>query len=324
MTKVEQLDFIVSTLNSSEEISNFEFNFNDNVKKAFLLVYNQEVLKRNLEREHPHYYNKFCYLDEILMTFFKNHNIDFRIANEYLNKIENVSTRNWNKIELVKIAIEQNSIDIAEQITSEIPDGDSGPSQYVAHRHFLNYYASIGDVENFKTKTKPSKLGKFPRYGIEAYKSNLLEGYAKNYSIHKAFELANEKYFENTNTFGIIYRNAHLISIQEIDDLLKQYPRAYQNEDAKAWLYVAHFKEQGRVTIPQNEYEITLNEILKVDKTDKCGDIRCRDILIMDLCYTTLNISQALELKKHLVSPKLKTEFNLYIKQQTDENKYIS
>ena len=46
MTKVEQLDFIVSTLNSTEEISNFEFNFNDNVKKAFLLVYNQEDLKK--------------------------------------------------------------------------------------------------------------------------------------------------------------------------------------------------------------------------------------------------------------------------------------
>jgi hypothetical protein len=324
MTTIQQLEFIVSTINSTEEISNFEFNFNDDVRKVFLLVYKQDDLKRNLEREHPNYCNKFCNLDSILLTFIEKNNVELGLANDYLNKIGNNSTRNWEKIDLVKLSIEQNKIEIAERITSEIPDGDSGASQYVAHRHFLNYYASIGDVENFKKKTKQSKLGRFPRYGIEAYKSNLLEGYAKNYGIHKAFELANEKYFENTNTFGIIYRNAHLISIKEIDNLIIQYSRAFQNEDTKAWLYVAHFKEKGRVNIPEKEYEMTLNEILKIDKTDKCGDIRCRDILVMDLCYTTLNKKQALELKKLLISPKLKSEFNSYIKQQTEENKYIS
>lgn len=325
MTTLEKLEFIVNTINSTEEISNYEFNFNDDVRKAFLLVYNQDELKRNLEREHPNYYNKFYNLDGIVLTFIEKNNLELELANDYLNKIVNNSTRNWNKIDLVKLAIEQNKIDIAEQITSELPDGDSGSSQYVAHRHFLNYYASVGNVEEFKKKTKLSKLGRFPRYGIESYKSNLLAGYARKYGIHKAFELTNEKYFENTTILSMIREVAHTINFSELDNLFEKYPIIEtQIQDAKAWIYVAHFNNQGKINIPQNEFEITLNEILKVDKDDKCGDIRCKDSLLMDMFYVTLNRNQALELKKHLVSPRIKSEFNSYIKQQTGENKYIS
>ena len=139
------------------------------------------------------------------------------------------------------------------------------------------------------------------------------------------FELTNEKYFENTTTLSMIREVAHTINFSELDNLFEKYPIIEtQIQDAKAWIYVAHFNNQGKINIPQNEFEITLNEILKVDKDNKCGDIRCKDALLMDMFYVTLSRNQALELKKHLVSPRIKSEFNSYIKQQTDENKYIS
>lgn len=323
MTIEEQLEYLVITLNLVEDCTTLEFNFREDVRKAFLLVYDQDFLQKSLQREHPNYYNKFCNMDSLLMAFIKKNNISLNIANEYLNKIENSPTRNWKKIELVRIAITQNQIEMAELIASEIPDENNSSIQYFAQRHILEYFASVGDVENFKKKIKPSKLGKQPRYGIENYKSKLLEGYAKKEGIHLAFDLAKEKYFENTAVLGIIRETAHTISMEEIDKLLEKYPFIEeQSQNARAWIYVAHFNNQRKATIPQNEFELTLNEILKEDRTAKCGDIRCIDCLLMDLFYATNNKSQAIEIKKHLVSPKLKSEFNAYVKRQTEGNKW--
>ncbi len=325
MTTEEKLNFLVATINSTDKISAYEFNFNSDVRKAYCLMYSEEVMLKQLEKEQPNNYNKFCSLDYTLKNFIETNNIEIRLANSYINKIENYYTRNWRKIDLVKYATQQAEIEIAEQITSEIPDEDSGPGQYLAHRHILEYYASIGDIKNFKSKTKPSKLGKYPRYGIEAYKYKLIEGIAKRDGIIKTFEIIEDKYFEKTPSIGILRWSAHLLTINEIDEYLKVYPRVLnETNTARADLYVLHFREQSDVALPQDIFDKTLTEVLKTDKDAKCGDLRCRDALLIDLGASTLYEKQALECKKHIVSPIAKRELNYAIQHKRERKKYIS
>lgn len=321
----QELKYIIQIINNSENFSAKEFNFNSEVRKVYCLIYNEDSLLQAIERETLLELNRVYSIDYALKTYIENNKIDIDLANKYINQIDNHYTRNWLKIDLVKQATEQNNIGLAERITSEIPDEDSGPGQYLAHRHIFEYYASVGDIENFKSKTKPSKLGKFPRYGIEAYKYKLIEGIAKKDGIRKAFETIEDKYFEKTPSISILRWTAHNLSIEEIDNYLNEYPRILtETITAKADLYVLHFRENGYVAIPQNIFEKTLTEILNSDKDAKCGDLRCRDALLIDLGTSTLNKKQALECKKHIVSPIAKRELNYSIKNKEEEKKYIS
>ncbi|MEA5462085.1 hypothetical protein VB796_23680 [Arcicella sp. LKC2W] len=325
MTTQELLNFFVKTINATDKLSSFDFNINEDVRTAFLLISDETSLQKALERELPNNYNKFCFLESMLMSYIETKAIDLELANNLINKIENYYTKNWRKIELVKYSIDQDNLSLAEKITAEIPDEDSGPARYVAHRHILEYFAKKGDILRFKERTKPSKLGKFPRYGIEAYKYKLIEGYANTNGVAKAFGLLEDKYFEKTASISVLRCTAHKLSLDEIDSYLQVYPRVLEEtESAKADLYVLHYREQRPIKIMQSDFERTLIEVLKTDKDIKCGDMRCRDGLLLDLGSSTLNRKQALECKKHIVSPSVKRELNFGIKYYDDNKKYIS
>ncbi|MBL0304196.1 MAG: hypothetical protein IPQ23_21290 [Cytophagaceae bacterium] len=275
MTTEELFDFFIKTINATDKLSSFDFNQNEDVRKAFLLVSDEQTLQKELDREKPNNYNKICSLDSMLTWYIKSNNLDLELANKYVNKIDNYYSKNWRKIELVGYSLERENLDLAEKITNEIPDEESGSAQYVAQRLILEYFAKNGDILRFKEKIKPSKLGKFPRYGIEAYKYKLIEGYSKINGVKKAFELLEDKYFEKTASISILRSNAHKLSLNEIDTYLNEYPRVLiETATAKADLYVLHFREQRPIEITQTDFDRTLIEILKTDKDSKCGDMR--------------------------------------------------
>jgi hypothetical protein len=288
-------------------------------------VSDETTLEKAIEREQPNNYNKFCSLTEMLMRYIETKIIDLELANNYINKINDYYARNWQKIDLVKYAVGRDNIEMAEKIMAEIPDEDNGPAQYVAQRHVLEHYAKIGDVKHFKEKIKPSKLGKFPRYRIEAYKYKLIEGYSRRNGIAEAFTLLEDKYFEGTAAISALRCFAHTLTLDEIDEYLQSYPRVVnETVSAKADLYVLHFREQRPIEITQADFERTLVEILKLDKDAKAGDMRYRDSLLLDLGSSTVNKKQALECKKHIISPSVKRELNYGIKYFEENNKYIS
>lgn len=321
----QELEYIIQIINYSENFSAKEFNFNSEVRKVYCLIYDENSLLEAIERETLLEANRIYYIDHALKSFIEKNKIAIELANKYINEIQNYYTRNWLKIDLVKQAVDESNIELAEQISSEIPDEESGPGQYLAHRNILEYYASIGDIENFKNKIKKSKLGKFPRYGIETWKYKLIEGIAKKNGIDNAFNIIEEKYFEKTSAIAILRWAAHKLSIEEIESYLNKYPRILaKNETARAELYVLHFREQDNKAIPQNIFDKTLNEILKVDKDAKWGDLRFRDSLLIDLGASTLYKDQAIECKKHIVSPRAKRELNYSIKYKMENKKYIS
>lgn len=325
MATEELFEIFITTINATEEISSVEFNSNENVRKAFLLVSDNESLQKAIQRELPQNYNNFCSLIGLLMRYIETKKLDLEVANLYINKLENYYTKYWQKIELVRQAVERNNIELAEKITSEVPNEDSGPAQYVAQRHILEHYAKIGDIVQFKEKIKPSKLGKFPRHGIESYKYKVIEGYARRNGIDEAFLLLEDKYFEKTASISALRCFAKTLTLDEIDNYLHIYPRVLSETiSARADLYVLHFSEQRPIEISKQNFEKTLIEILKQDKDVKLGDLRYRDSLLLDLGSSTTNKKQALECKKYIISPKVKTELNYGIKYFEDNKIYIS
>lgn len=321
----DELKYIVEIINMSEKLPAYDFNFNSDVRKVYCIVYDDESLKKSIERETLLDANRIYSIDYALKNYIENNQVAVNLANEYINKIENYHSRNWLKNDLVKYAIGLNEIEIAEKVTSEIPDDDNSSTQYLAHRHILEFYASKGDIENFKIKTKPSKLAKFPRLGIESYKYKLIEGYAKNNGLEKAFNLITDKYFEKTDSISILKWTAHLLNLSEINKILINHPRVeIDSRNAKAELYVLHYREKDAGDISKSDFENTLNEVLKVNKDTKHGDLRLRDSLLIDLGASTLNKTQALECKKNIISPISKRELNYVINFNVENKKYIS
>lgn len=308
----EILQYIIDIINSTEDSTVEEFNNNPDVKKIYAFIYNEEDLIITLNRELELNANRFCNLEFLLNRFIEIYNIDLEVANKYLDQIIDLNI--WSRIHLVKFACDRKQIELAIEIANQIPNENKDSIQYQAYRHILNFYSKEGDIENFKKYTKKAKLGKFPRYGIENYKSNLLAGYARKKGIEKGLELSNQKYFNNTGVFSLLRENSYKISIRKIDNLLKKYDyleKEYSN--IKAWLYVSHFDNKKTTSISDRMFNKVLKEIIKVDRTQNCGDLKCIDCLIMDFT-TVLNYEQIEKIKKYIVSRKVKKEINEYIK----------
>lgn len=320
MSEIEKMAFIVATINATEKWEPKQFNSSALVREAYLLLSNNESLKRDLEREYLLIHNNFCNLNFMLIKYLESKNGNLKVANLMIDYLENYYDRNYDKIELVRYALKEKNIELAEEIANEIPDEEEGPGQYLAQRIILEYFAANGDIENFKAKMKSAKLGLFPRYGIDKkYKFELVEGFARKNGIIQALKILEDSFFKNVPAISAIKWTVSSLTIDEIDNYLFENPRIEnQTEYAKAQLYTEHFSTNGKVKMELMSFEKVFNEILKIDKNHMCGDYRLRDFLLMNFGASILNKSYAEKCKKNIISPFAKKELNYFIKSLTD------
>lgn len=311
----KKLELIVKAINETEDFNGEDFNKTKVALNTYEFLYGKEELKKVLASKTDLEYNKFYYLDSEFKQLVFNNSFSIEKANQYTEKIENRYTRDWIKIDLIRKAIDNNQTEIAENIIHSLPDEDSGPSQYVGHRLMLKYFAKNGDLNNFKKRTKPSKPSKFPRGEVGNMKSILIEGYSKKQGYKKGLELLKNKYFEKVSSISTIRWNAKNLSIRKIDLILSQNPQIEEDTPyAKSDLYVLHFRENPITeSIPSKTFEKVIEEILKIDKDEKCGDGRYRDFLFMDLGSSTRDLKQIKQCKSLIISPRIKKELNYHI-----------
>lgn len=309
----KKLEQIVKALNETENLNGEDFNKTKIALDTYEFLYGKERLQKILASKTDLEYNKFYYLDSEFKNLVFNNSFSIEKASKYTEIIENRYTRDWIKIDLIRKAIDNQQTEIAENIIHSLPDEDSGPSQYVGHRLMLNYFAQNGDLNNFKKRTKSSKPSKFPRGEVGNMKSILIEGYSKKNGYEKGIELLKSRYFEKVSSISTIRWNAKNMSINKIDSVLSEIGQ--NTPEAKSDLYVSHFRENSILeTIPSKTFDKVMEEILKVDKDEKCGDGRCRDFLFMDLGSSTRDLKQIKQCKSLIISPRIKKELNYHIK----------
>lgn len=316
MSEIEKVAFIIATINETEFYTPKQFNTSTLVRNAYLLLSDEESLRRDLGKDYLTVHNNFCNLNSMLMKYFEIKTGNLKVASLMINYLENYYDRNYNKIELVRFALKEKDIELAEEIANEIPDEEEGPGQYLAQRIILEYFAANGDIENFKSKMKSAKLGLFPRYGInKKYKFELIEGYARKNGIKQALKLLEEGLFKNVSAISAIKWAVSTLTINEIDEYLFANPRIEEQTDyARAQLYTEHFSTKVDVEIESSTFEKVFSEISKIDKNFKNGDYRLRGFLFMNFGASTLNKSYAEKCKKSIISPFAKKELNDFIK----------
>ncbi|MFZ6012909.1 MAG: hypothetical protein ACOYXT_21365 [Bacteroidota bacterium] len=181
----------------------------------------------------------------------------------------------------------------------------------------LKHYAEIGNDGEFKKRLKLAKPAKSPRNEISGLKGLLIENYSRKNGFEKALELCNDKIFGQEFLIAGIRWSAHLMDLDKIDQILIDYP-VINKETTKADLYVLHFFNQKPVMINDNDFSRILNEVLRIDKDIKAGDIRLRDSMLWDLGGSTLKKSQTLECRKNIISPLVKRELSCYLDYNKD------
>jgi len=319
---LNKLNLIIDTINITENIwGGEEFNSNSNVLNTYRIIYGEDALQKILSEKNDLHLNAFYRLDSTFENVVSENDIDTAEANIFINRINAKNyTRKWLKIWLIRRAISKKELELAEDIINELNDED----KYIGHRLMLLHYALTVDIENFKFRLKLSLPGKFPRNEIGQSKSILIENYSKKYGYEKGIDLCNDKIFEKTSAIVAVKWTAHLITLDEIDNILVKHNKIEQGSpNAKAILYVAHFYEQKYINeIPNDEFEKVINELMKIDKDVKCGDFRLRDFLFIDFGASTLNKNQITNCKKMIISPIAKRELNYHL--QNVKNKSAS
>jgi len=315
MTTLEKLEVLTNAINSTEGLSGEEFNKNENALIAYKVLFGEQQLKQTLSEKQDLHLNRFYNPGWLFERLFKDNDIDTVKTKALLDKIKNRYTRNWLLIDLIKNAIKKNEIEMAENMIAELPDEDSGPARYLGHRVMLEYYAQTCNIEQFKSRLKASKPGKFPKNEIGRYKYLLVETFAKEHGFSKGLKLCKDKSIGEQFSMAAIKWTAHLLKLDKIDLILEGNPTLLQiAPNAKAELYVSHFKNQKPVAISDENFSKVIQEVMKVDKDIKHGDGRLRDFLLWDLGSATTNRIQILECKKLIISPFYKKELNYYLK----------
>lgn len=318
MTDLSIVELLIDVINATDKLNGEQFNKNPEAINAYRIVYGETALNQIMSSKTDLHLNRFYLPDWILETFVKEKSISTNNVKSLIENIENKSTKNWIKIFLIERAIDLQEFDLAEILIQELPDEDKGPVRYVGHRKMLKHYAEIGNEVEFKKRLKFSKPAKFPRNEIGGFKGILIENYSRKNGFEKALELCNDKTFGQEFSIAGIRWSAHLMDLDKIDQVLIDYP-VINKENTKADLYVLHFFNQKPVMINENDFSRTLDEVLKVDKDIKAGDIRLRDSMLWDLGASTLKKSQTLECRKNITSPLIKKELTYYLEHNKDK-----
>lgn len=314
MKAVDKISRIVNLMNSSKNLSNEEFNNDSEVLDVYRMIHGNEKLNSLLEQKNDLHLNKFYSLTLQIENITKSEEITITELDKEINRIEEFYPRNWQLINLVEIAVSRNETETAEQIISQLPNEDKGPSQYIGHRKILNHFAEQGNLIEFKKRIKLSKSNKFPRNEIGEIKLKMIQTYSKLNGIDKGLALCKTKLFGDKFTSAAIMWKASLMTLDSIDETIEKYSfLAEINPYIKAELFTKHFFDKRLTAITDEEFEKVSNEIDKIDMKIKIGDGRLRDYLFNDLGSSTINKTQIKECKKRIKSTFYKKELNYHI-----------
>lgn len=314
MNDIDKIKLVVGLENLTNDLNGEDFNKNKDALKVYAILYGEDKLKEVLNSKNDLHLNRFYYPDSSLRMIIEKSNLKISEIKENIEEIKNKYARNWLKVFLIEQSVKKDEIDIALNLIDELPDEDVGPVRYVGHRVLLKYFAEKGNVKEFLERLKPSKPSKFPKNHISDYKYILIENYSKQYGFKRGLELCKQKEFGEKFAMASVKWNSHQISLEQIDKLIENYPEILaSNADAKPDLYVKHFYNQKPTGITESDFLKTTEEILKVNKDVKVGDIRFRDHLFWDLGSSTEDLKQVMECRKQINSPKIKKELSYHI-----------
>ena len=317
MTDLNKAELLVKVINDTHKLNAEDFNKHPEAISAFKVIYGEDALNKTMAATYLHL-NRFYHPEHALETFITERNIPVHKAKALIDTIENESIKNWQKISLIKKCVELQEFNLPEVLIEELPDEDRGPVRYVGHRVMLKHYAETANHAEFKKRLKLAKPGKFPGTETNGFKFILIENYSRKNGIEKTLELCNDKIFGEEFLLAGIRWSVHQMSLDKIDQILIEYP-FINGVNTKADFYVFHFFNQKPVMIDDNDFNRVFNEVLKVDKDIKAGDVRLIDSLLWDLGVSTLKKSQTLECRKNIISPIVKKELTAYLEDNKDK-----
>lgn len=322
MEIIEKISKVINILNSTKNLSASEYNKDKSVLKIFTLLYNSDELNEILKSKDDLEYNKFDYLSSVLRHVTSQEYVELStLLKEYL-KIEDFNERNGALFFLIKLAVERDDISFAEKIIESLSEKVDLPRKYLGHRIILKYYANLGNHKSFIERLKKSEPSRFPRNDISEYKSLLVESYTKKYGLDQGLELCKDKLFGSKFATATIFWNASNLTLDEIMELNLKYPIfKLAKPFFEAEMIVHHFWDQRFIQINDEEFEFALNEVLKIDKNIKDGNVRVRDNLLYSLGISTLSKAQIDKCKKNIVAPFFKKELNYHLR-NIKEDKY--
>lgn len=305
----DNLDALIKALNMSDRLSGEEFNRTPFIVVTYIKVYGQEAYNKCLAQKHYRNFNAFYHILGSIEQQITYRNIPTKVAKYYIDQIKNKVIANHALLFVVETAIKRNEIEYAEEMICFLSDDSPVSAIYHGYRMLLKFYALKADLDNFRKYLKLSKPAKLPKNQVIEYKRIMLTNYSENNGVGEGLKLCKEKIFGFKLCMSIIDEQAKKFSIIEINDILENHPVFLEYEpNAKAVLYVKRFNPFKQVPIPEEEFETTLKEIAKVDKSIKNGGVRLKDYLLFDLGSSSSNEKQITVCKKMITAPFYKKE----------------
>jgi hypothetical protein len=317
----EKLEALTKAINSTENLFGEQFNKHPDALYAYEVVFGKKELEETLASKNDLEYNAFYHASGCFERQIKIREIPTDIAKFYIDKIIHTTRKNHMLLSLMETALERDEINEAISFIKELVE-DKFEIKHHGYRNLLNYYAKTGELVEFKKCLKLSKPAKSPRQNVATSKFKFISNYADKNGTEKAIELLKDKVFGNKFCLATIEDHAHKFTISEINNLLNKYPLFIEHDEySKSWLLVRHFANQKPISINEDEFAITISEILKVDKDLKRGDGRYRDYMLFDLGSSIEKMEQIKTCKKHVIAPFYKRELNYHIKNVKEKTK---
>lgn len=316
----EILDVLTKAINSTEKLFGDQFNKHPDALYAYEVVFGKNELEEILASKNNLAYNAFYSASGCFERQVKIREIPTKTVKFYIDQIIHQTRRNHMLLSLMETALKRNEVEEAIGFINDIVE-DKFEIKYHGYRHLLNYYASTGNLMEFKKCLKLAKPAKSPKQGVITAKFRFISNYADKNGTEKAIELLKDKAFGTKFCLATIEDHAHKFTIKQIDELLQKYPLFLEHDEfSKPWIYVRHFSNKKPVSINADKFEVTLSEILKVDKDLKRGDGRYRDYMLFDLGSSVEQLDQINTCKKNIIAPFYKSELNYHIKNLKEKN----
>ena len=310
----KRIDLILEALNISDNYSFLKPVEETELflQESYSSILGEQALKDSLEmvgdpKRH------LSHWDSILEDEIVKHDITNQAALEAIFRIEKKATRNWRLIFLISRAAENGDIDFADNLVSQLEDGDGYvASQCNANREILRYMLNEIDLKEFKRRLKLCKPSKGPKNKVIDIKKSFIEKYSFREGFRDTFKVVQDTVFGPSFFPYALFPETKKIPINKMEELIEKEPELKNSNYLKARVLLKYAINNNNLN--DAEFELIFNEIEAIDKSYKEDGNRLRDMLAFELGCSSMNLDRIKRCKKIITNPMHKRELGYHEK----------
>lgn len=295
----------------------FNTTWYQNQYKQYITLLEKNISEGEEDRRYEYYFLDYIHR---LQQLFTNEKLDDKQMLEVILRVDSDIGKKHLFINLLEYMKEHEKWSDMEYYIEQMPvykssssDEKDEPTSAYGYQIRIYEYINNADLNKFKFYYKKCLPAKH-KYEMKDIKADFISNYSKQKGVEAAIELTKKAPFKNFE-FNVLTPQVNILSYPKMFQLINEYEEILNKQKSaiKERLLVDTLKAEFNRGNYNEKYFLDVYEMIKkMDRKERWGDFKLKDVLFFDLGESTKNLELIINCRKEIKHNLLKKELKYW------------